>query len=203
MKRRRAPLLMIAVVALAAIGLVACGGSSNSSDSASAAANTTAGDTGSGSTVSTKSISGVGTVLVDSSGQALYTNNRDSGMNIACTGECTSIWTPVMAPSSGSPTSSDQAVQSKLGVVKTNGGSQVTFGGKPLYSFAQDSSGQVTGDGVTDSFGGTSFTWTVASTGTASAAAGTSGSTGSSGSSSSSGYGSSSGSSGSGGGYGY
>jgi predicted lipoprotein with Yx(FWY)xxD motif len=202
MKRRRAPLLMIAVVALAAIGLVACGGSSNSSDSSSGA-NTTAGNTSSGSTVSTKSISGVGTVLVDSSGQALYTNNRDSGMNIACTDECTSIWMPVMAPSSGSPTSSDQAVQSKLGVVKTNGGSQVTFGGKPLYSFAQDSSGQVTGDGATDSFGGTSFTWTVASTGTASSAASSSGSTGSSGSSSSSGYGSSSGSSGSGGGYGY
>jgi predicted lipoprotein with Yx(FWY)xxD motif len=183
---------MIAVVALAAVGLVACGGSSNSSDSASAAPSTTAGNTGSGSTVSTKSIGGVGTVLVDSSGQALYTNNRDSGMNIACTGECTSIWMPVMAPSSGNPASSDQAVQSKLGAVKTNGGSQVTFGGKPLYSFAQDSSGQVTGNGVTDSFGGTSFTWTVASTGAVSSGAtGTSGTSGTSGSSSS------------GGGYGY
>src|SRR5262249_42734016 len=155
-----------------------------------------------GQTVSTKSVSGVGTVLVDSSGQALYTNNRDSGMNVACTGECTAIWMPLKAPSSGQPTSSDQAVQAKLGVIKSNGGSQVTFGGKPLYTFAQDSSGQVTGNGVTDSFGGTSFTWTVASTGKASSNAnGTGTSTGSG--SSAGGYGGSSTSSGSSGGYAY
>ena len=104
-------------------------------------------------------------MLVDSKGQALYTNNQDSGMNVACTGSCTAIWVPLMAPSSGQPTSSDQAVQAKLGMVKSNGGSQVTFGGKPLYSFVQDSPGQVTGNGFTDNFGGTSFTWTVASTG--------------------------------------
>lgn len=186
MNRRRAPLLTLAAVALVAIGVAACGGSNNSSDSASAAANTTAGGS---DTVSTKSISGVGTVLVDSQGQALYTNKQDSGMNVACTGSCTAIWVPLMAPSSGQPTSSDQAVQAKLGMVKSNGGSQVTFGGKPLYSFVQDSPGQVTGNGFTDNFGGTSFTWTVASAGQASSSAnGTDTSSGSS-SGSSGGYG--------------
>jgi hypothetical protein len=70
-----------------------------------------------------------------------------------------------MAPSSGQPTSSDQAVQAKLGVVKANGGSQVTWGGKPLYTFVQDSPGQVTGNGVTDQFSGTSFTWTATTVG--------------------------------------
>ena len=185
MNRKRAPLLTVAAMALVAIGLAACGGSSNSSDSASAAANTTA--TGS-DTVSTKSISGVGTVLVDSKGMALYTNNQDSGMNVACTGSCTAIWVPLMAPSSGQPASSDQAVQAKLGMVKSKGGSQVTFGGKPLYTFVQDSPGQVTGNGFTDSFGGTSFTWTVASTGQVSSSSnGTSTSSGSSSSGGSSG----------------
>jgi predicted lipoprotein with Yx(FWY)xxD motif len=184
MNRKRAPLLTVAAMALVAIGLAACGGS-NSSNSASAAASTTA--TGS-DTVSTKSISGVGTVLVDSKGMALYTNNQDSGMNVACTGSCTAIWVPLMAPSSGQPASNDQAVQAKLGMVESKGGSQVTFGGKPLYTFVQDSPGQVTGNGFTDSFGGTSFTWTVASTGavpsssnTTSTAAGGSSSSGSSG----------------------
>ncbi len=187
MNLKRAPLLTVAAMALVAIGLAACGGSSNSSDSASAAANTTASVT---DTVATKSISGVGTVLVDSKGMALYTNNQDSGMNVACTGSCTAIWVPVMAPSSGQPTSSDQAVQTKLGVVKSKGGSQVTFGGMPLYSFVQDTPGQVTGNGFTDNFGGTSFTWTVASTGQASSSSNTtSTSSGSSSGGSSGGYG--------------
>ena len=187
MKVRRASLLTIAAVALVAIGLAACGGSSNSNDNASAA--TTSGGAGGGQTVSTQSVSGVGTVLVDSGGQALYTNNRDSGMNVACSGECAAIWVPLMAPSGGQPTSSDQTVQAKLGTVKVQGGSQVTFGGKPLYTFAQDSSGQVTGDGVNDQFGGTSFTWTVASTGPASSGTTTSTSSGSSSSSGGGGYG--------------
>jgi len=187
MNRRRAPLLTVAVMALVAIGLAACGGSSNSSDSASAAANTTA--AGGSDTVSTKSISGVGTVLVDSHGNALYTNNQDSGMNVACTGSCAAIWVPLMAPSSGQPTSSDQAVQTKLGMVKSKSGSQVTFGGKPLYTFVQDSPGQVTGNGFTDNFGGTSFTWTVASMGQVSSAATTTSSGSSSSGSSGGGYG--------------
>jgi predicted lipoprotein with Yx(FWY)xxD motif len=93
-----------------------------------------------------------------------------------------------MAPSSGQPTSSDQAVQPKLGVVMAGkGGNQVTFDGKPLYTFAQDSAGKVTGNGVTDSFGGTSFTWTVASTGATSTSS--SASSGSGGGGSSGGYG--------------
>lgn len=185
MKLRHAPLLTVAAVALVAIGLAACGSSSNSSDSASAAANTTA----SGSdTISTKSISGVGTALVDAKGNALYTNNQDSGMNVACTGSCTDIWIPLMAPSSGQPTSSDQAVQAKLGMVKSKGGSQVTFGGKPLYTFVQDSPGQVTGNGFADSFGGTNFVWTAA-TASGKAAPSSTTTTGSSSGGSSGGYG--------------
>src|SRR5215203_5565114 len=186
MKPRHAPLLTIAAVALVAIGLAACGGSSNSDNDNSGAAITGGG----GETVSTSSVSGVGTVLVDSSGQALYTNDRDSGMNVACTGSCTAIWVPLMAPSGGQPTSSDQAVQSKLGVVKTKGGSQVTFGGKPLYAFTEDGPGQVTGNGFSDQFDGTSFTWTVAGTGQVSSGAGsTSTSSDSSSGGSSGGYG--------------
>jgi hypothetical protein len=79
-------------------------------------------------------------------------------------------------------------VQAKLGAVMTpDGTSQVTYGGKPLYTFVSDSPGQVTGNGFTDSFNGTSFTWTAATAG------------GTSANSSSTSTGSSSG----GGGYGY
>ena len=165
MKLRRGSILMFLSVPLIAIGLAACGGSSNnnSGGSSTAAGTAVAQTTASTDTVSTKSVSGVGTVLVDSKGDVLYTNNQDSGSKIACTGSCTSIWLPLAAPSGGQPTSDNASVQAKLGVVKGPGGtSQVTFGGKPLYTFEQDSPGQATGNGAMDSFGGTNFTWTAA-----------------------------------------
>ena len=189
---RRGYLAFIAVPVLA-IGLAACGGSSSSSTSTSAPAAQTA---ASSDTVATKSVSGVGTVLVDSKGDVLYTNNQDTASKMACTSSCQSIWPPLMASSGGQPTSSDSAVQAKLAVA--NG--QVTFNGMPLYTFVQDSPGQATGNGVTDSFGGTSFTWTAAmSSGTAASSGSTSsGSTGAAPATTSS-----SSSGGSSGGYGY
>jgi predicted lipoprotein with Yx(FWY)xxD motif len=174
MHRTNRAIFAFAAIALIAAGLAACGSSSSSSSS------TAAQSAGGGGTVSTKSVSGVGTVLVDSKGDALYTNNMDSGSKIACTGQCTTIWVPLAAPTSGQPTSSDSSVQAKLGVVKApDGTSQVTFDGKPLYSFVQDSPGQVTGNGASDKFGGTSFVWTAATTsgaGSSSAATSTGGS---------------------------
>lgn len=193
---RRGFLTLLAVPVLA-IGLAACGGSSNSSGGSSNAASTIPAQTAGGgsNTVATKSVSGVGTVLVDSKGDVLYSNNQDTGSKMACTAACQSIWPPAMA-SGGQPTSSDSSVQAKLAV--TNG--QLTFNGQPLYTFVQDSPGEATGNGVTDSFGGTSFTWTVAMAGgTAS-----SGSTGAAPSGSATTSSSSSSSGGmSGGGYGY
>lgn len=157
-------------VPVLAMALGACGGGDDNSTTSP----TSAATTGGGGAVSVQSITGVGDdVLVDSRGDALYSNDQDSGSTIACTGECTSIWVPVAAPSSGQPSSDDSSVESKLGVVKrSDGTSQVTFDGKPLYSFVQDNAGQATGDGVSDSFGGTSFTWTVASSGDGSASSG-------------------------------
>jgi predicted lipoprotein with Yx(FWY)xxD motif len=196
MSFRRGYLALLAVPVLA-IGLAACGGSSNSDNGSSNASASVPAQTSSGSdTVSTKSIGGVGTVLVDSKGNTLYTNNQDTASKMACTSACQTIWPALMA-SGGKPTSSDSAVQAKLGVA--NG--QVTFDGKPLYTFVSDSPGQATGNGFQDSFDGTSFTWTAA---TASGAAPASSSSTSGGSTSSGSMGSSSSSSGgSSGGYSY
>ncbi len=190
MSFRRGSFLTLIAVPVLAIGLAACGGSSNSDNSSSNAASSVPAQTSTGSdTVSTKSVSGVGTVLVDSKGDVLYTNNQDTASKMACTSACQSIWPPLTA--SGQPTSSDSAVQAKLGV--SNG--QVTYNGMPVYTFVQDSPGQATGNGVTDSFGGTSFTWTAVLTGGSAASSGSSDGATTSTSSSSSG--------GSSGGYGY
>jgi predicted lipoprotein with Yx(FWY)xxD motif len=193
MNRIRGSILGLIAVPVLAIGLAACGGSSsNSSNASSGTASNVAQPASASDTVSTKSISGVGTALVDSKGDVLYTNNQDTASKMACTTSCQTIWPALMAPSSGQPTSSDSAVQAKLGVAH----GQVTYNGKPLFTFVNDSPGQATGNGFMDSFGGTSFTWTAAST---------SGSAASSSSNSSSTPASSGGSSsgGSSGGYGY
>ena len=48
-------------------------------------------------------------------------------------------------------------------VNRPDGTSQVTYKGAPLYTFAEDTSpGEVNGNGVSDSFNGTDFTWHVA-----------------------------------------
>jgi predicted lipoprotein with Yx(FWY)xxD motif len=152
-------ILAIAILPVLAFGLAACGGGSNSDTNSASASSAGAG----GETVATKSFAGVGDVLVDSSGAALYTNDMDTGSKVACTGECTTEWTPLAAPSGGSPTSSDSAVEADLGTIKRpDGTSQVTFGGMPLYTFVEDGPGQATGNGFSDSFGGTSFVWTAA-----------------------------------------
>jgi predicted lipoprotein with Yx(FWY)xxD motif len=152
-------ILAIAILPVLAIGLAACGSSSNDSSTSSST------PAGGGATVATKSISGTGAVLVDSSGAVLYTNDMDAAGKIACTGQCLTEWVPLAAPSGG-PTAADTATGSKLGTVKRpDGSTQVTLDGMPLYSFVEDSPGQATGDGFTDQFGGTHFVWTAARSG--------------------------------------
>lgn len=162
MPRIRKTAIALWLAGVAAVALAACGGNDSSSTTTASQATSGASGGSQAGAISVQSIDG-SDVLVDSQGQALYTNNMDTGSKTACTGECTSIWIPVKAPSSGQPTADDSSVNAELGTVDTpDGTTQVTFDGKPLYTFAEDSSGQVNGDGVTDSFGGVSFSWSVA-----------------------------------------
>ena len=155
MTRMLLPLVLAAVALLA----TACGGAGGD-----AAAGPTA--SGSATTVSVEHVDGVGNVLVDSKGMALYSPAQEAGGNVMCTGSCTSIWMPLTLSGSAKPTGSSD-VMSKLGTVARPGGAvQVTYEGKPLYTFAEDTShGSVTGNGVQDTFGGRHFTWRVESVG--------------------------------------
>ena len=150
--------ISLTALALAAAALSACGGSS-SHQAKSAGGSPT-------DTVSLASVSGVGKVLVNGHGFALYSPVQEKGGMIRCTGSCTSIWMPLTTK--GTP-SAPAGVQ--LGtVMRPDGRTQVTFNGKPLYLFAEDSSPKsVNGNGVSDNFGGKSFTWHVAAPGKTSA----------------------------------
>lgn len=159
-----------------AFALSACGGSSGSSSASGS-------QSSAGATVSTKSVDGVGTVLVDAKGLALYSPAQEANGMVRCTGSCTSIWVPLTLRNGKTQPVASSSLMPKLGVVTRPGGSkQVTFEGRPLYTFAEDTkAGSVSGNGVADSFGGTHFTWHVASTGKVTGNSGSTSSTSSSG----------------------
>jgi predicted lipoprotein with Yx(FWY)xxD motif len=148
-------LLGLAVLALAASG---CGGSASAGGSATTSS--------SGTTVAVKHVDGVGNVLVDSKGDALYSPDQEANGMILCKGSCTSIWVPLTLSAGAKPTGAGDA-STMLGTVhRPDGSVQVTFRGTPLYTFAEDTSpGMVTGNGAHDQFGGQQFTWHVASVG--------------------------------------
>jgi len=151
--------LMTPAAALAAaLALASCGGGGSSSAGASSAA----GSDASSKTVSVRQLSGVGSVLVDQSGKALYSSDVEASGKIVCSsGACAAFWKPLTLDG-GKP--SGPAGAGKLGVVKRPDGSkQVTANGKPLYTFSEDSPGKATGNNFTDDFDGHHFTWTVIS----------------------------------------
>lgn len=143
-------LLLTCAAVAATLTLAACGGNSTGSGTPAAAKS---------DTVGIQNVNGVGRVLVDSMGMALYTPNQEAHGKIVCVASCTSEWQPVN-PGKGKPTAAAGA--GNVGVVKRpDGARQVTLKGMPLYTFVQDSPGQITGDGFQDKFGGTPFTWHV------------------------------------------
>jgi predicted lipoprotein with Yx(FWY)xxD motif len=144
-------LLLPGAALAASLALAACGG--GGSDSSGSA--TTAG--GATMTVSAKSIDGIGNVLVDSAGKALYASDVEAGGKVMCTGTCTSFWKP-LAVGSAKPTAAGDV--GKLGVAtRPDGSKQVTVDGKLLYTFSQDQPGKVDGNGFADDFAGRHFTW--------------------------------------------
>ncbi len=98
-------------------------------------------------TVVTTEKTSLGTILVTSSGRALYLDVADKPGHPACTGGCLTIWPPLKA--SGTLKASGGAKAAELNRIKIAGGiEQVTYNGHPLYTFASDTkSGQTSGEG--------------------------------------------------------
>jgi predicted lipoprotein with Yx(FWY)xxD motif len=87
------------------------------------------------------------TILTNGNGDTLYYYKPDTATSSACTGSCASAWPPLLSPG-GTPTSSSN-LPGKLSVISDANGTQVTYNGHPLYTFASDTSaGMVSGNGV-------------------------------------------------------
>src|SRR5262245_33235968 len=131
-----------AVLGVAAVLGAAC--SSGGGDRSTAASST-------GATVSVANVGGVGSVLVDSHGQALYVSDEEANGTVLCTGPCNAFWKPLAPGAGGTP--SGAVTGTSLGVIdRPDGAKQVTADGRPVYTFTQDSPGKVTGNGFSDDF---------------------------------------------------
>jgi predicted lipoprotein with Yx(FWY)xxD motif len=156
------------LAAAAAAGLVAACGSGGTSQAAgpasagpASAGPPSAASASHGTVASIRKLPGVGSVLVDRSGMTVYSPQQEAQGKIECTGGCLGFWMPVKA-ARGSALHGSSGVTGTLGTIRRqdDGVTQLTYNGKPLYTFRLDNApGQVHGNNFTDNFGGTSFTW--------------------------------------------
>jgi predicted lipoprotein with Yx(FWY)xxD motif len=86
-------------------------------------------------------------ILVNDKGLPLYTYKPDTATQSMVSGELAALWPPLVGRA---PTGS--GTRGTLGVALTGNGRQVTYNGHFLYTFAEDSPGQVTGQGVQNFF---------------------------------------------------
>jgi predicted lipoprotein with Yx(FWY)xxD motif len=94
-------------------------------------------------------------IVVNAKGRAVYTLSGDTATHQKCTkaNGCFKFWPPVTV-SSAKNLNQLTGVKGKLGTFKRNGKLQVTLGGHPLYTFANDSKrDDATGEGI-NGFGG-------------------------------------------------
>jgi predicted lipoprotein with Yx(FWY)xxD motif len=138
------PLLLLSVPIAAG-----CGSSSSSSTTSSAApaaassstTSTSASATSSASsaeamTVTTKHNDKLGTILAAGKKKlTVYLFEKDKGSTSACSGGCASAWPPVV----GTAMTAGKAMAADLGTItRSDGTTQVTYKGHPLYFFHKD-----------------------------------------------------------------
>ena len=131
----------VAIAVLAA----GCGGKTSSSTSSGPASSsaTAAG----GATVAVRS-SKLGAILVDGKGRTLYLFEKDQGTSSSCYDACAGGWPP--DTTNGAPRAGAGVSASLLGTTtRTDGKTEVTYHGHPLYYFAGDRKpGDSNGEGL-------------------------------------------------------
>ena len=101
--------------------------------------------------ISTKSVTGLGKVLVDgATGKTLYMFEPDKHSRVTCFKTCAKIWPPLFLPAGGHAVASGGAKQSLIGSDKDSaGGRVVTYKGWPLYLYLGDTkAGQAFGQAL-------------------------------------------------------
>jgi predicted lipoprotein with Yx(FWY)xxD motif len=152
-------ILGAAGIAALALAASACASSSTTSSSAPApaaagsssapAASSAPASGGSGTTLDMTTVNGV-QVLTNSKGFVLYWFVPDTSTTSKCTGSCATYWPPVTGPATAG-----SGVNGTLGTItRSNGTTQATYDGHPLYTYAGDTApDQAKGNGLNASGG--------------------------------------------------
>ena len=161
----RSKALLLVPLALVA---AACGSSSSNSAATSSTPASSSGASPSSSTgvaLSTRTLPGVGAVLVNAQGRTLYTFAPDKASKVTCTGACAAIWPPLKT-SAGQKAATSGGVSGSLVSSDANpsGGQVVTYHGWPLYLYTADpTAGTDHGEGINSSGG---FWYVISPSGT-------------------------------------
>ena len=143
-------------VRLAAISIAACIAVAGVADAATRAPSAArsvrsrAHDAAAPLVVSTRSVSRVGTILVNDQGRTLYIFAPDKHKKVTCKGACAAIWPPLKLASGQKVVAKGKAMQKKLGSDPDPGGGRVvTYDGWPLYTYVSDTrAGEATGQAI-------------------------------------------------------
>src|SRR5947209_5357353 len=165
-------LLVIVTTLLCALSIAACSGTSgtnaqaagknnnnNNKQQNSSSVDTSSNDNYSNNNSSSNSNSSSGTntlikvaqisingqmtnILTASNGMTLYYDANDTAMNATCTGGCAQTWHPLLAQ--GQIITSNSITSGQITTQSTANGNQVEYNGHPLYTYVNDTAGQVT-----------------------------------------------------------
>ncbi len=90
-----------------------------------------------------------GAILATRGHLALYTWNQEKDKKVHCTGACATTWPPLVVPAH---TMVDKHVAGVMGtfgtIVRPDGKTQVTWDGRPLYTFHGDTKTKILCNGV-------------------------------------------------------
>jgi len=100
--------------------------------------------------ISTRTVKGLGPILVNNKGLTLYMFVPDKDRRVTCVSTCAALWPPLYLPSGGKVAVSGKAKRSLISSDKDPaGGRVVTYKGWPLYTYVADSKpGMTTGQAL-------------------------------------------------------
>lgn len=129
--RRMLPIL----IAPLALILAACGSSSSSSKSTSSASSAAP----SPIRLATRTLPGLGSVVVTAQGRTLYVFEPDKAKKVTCIGQCARVWPPLLIAAGRKAGVSGQLNSSLVSSdPDPSGGQVITYASWPLYLFRGD-----------------------------------------------------------------